>query len=250
MKKRNFKRCSIIKVPEKEIKEHYHLIKQYQRFELSGIPTRFWLPNSEIKVGFKNAIGITQNIKNAILVLANEWCANTSVQFVEETNPANYDVLVSFIKNGGMGSVIGNRSKIFASLGKPSMNLDPTWGIEEGFENKIGYKYEYLRGTIRHEFGHALGFIHEHQRSDRPWVWNKAWMKSHIKLLGLGGWRSIVNNYIKKENDLNNTKSSFDFDSVMIYGFSAKTNFQGISVDDKNYLSALDIETVNLIYPK
>ena len=50
---------------------------------------------------------------------------------------------------------MGNTSQIVVDLNKPTMIL-----------NLRGMSAKLQRSTVLHEFGHALGLYHEHQRSD------------------------------------------------------------------------------------
>ena len=77
--------------------------------------------------------------------------AMTSIAF-EPTPQADY---------GTYSSYLGTDSRRFSRTGRPSMYLvfDP--------DDANNTDQEFQR-VILHEFGHALGLIHEHMRPDRP----------------------------------------------------------------------------------
>jgi hypothetical protein len=77
--------------------------------------------------------------------------------------------------------------------------------------------------TIVHEFGHAIGMIHEHQTPyNNPIVWNTQYLYSYF-----GGapnyWSKsdIDYNIINRYANMNLNGSDFDGDSIMKYSFSS-----------------------------
>jgi hypothetical protein len=78
-------------------------------------------------------------------------------------------IRISFRLRGQAWSMIGNEA-LSVPANKPTMNLG--WLDDDKDYDAIQYK-----GTgqvVLHEFGHAMGMIHEHQNpSDNPIVWNE-----------------------------------------------------------------------------
>lgn len=70
--------------------------------------------------------------------------------------------------------------------------------------------YEFQRGVVAHEFGHALGFHHEQTRPDRD---------QHVRILTENVHPQMRYNF-KKYNwqMINNFNVSYDYESVMHYG--------------------------------
>ncbi|KFM81530.1 Astacin-like metalloprotease toxin, partial [Stegodyphus mimosarum] len=98
------------------------------------------------------------------------------------------------------------------------------WGRMEMGEQELslGYGCEYL-ATIIHELMHAIGFEHEHNRSDRD---------DYLYI----NWYNIPkdkhHNFKKLEPQENRLLSDFDFDSIMLYGSSAFSS--------KKYLKSME----------
>ncbi|XP_063745671.1 hatching enzyme 1.2-like isoform X2 [Eleginops maclovinus] len=104
------------------------------------------------------------------------------------------------------------------------------------------------RGTVQHELLHALGFHHEHTRSDRD---------RYVRI----NWKNIpsasVNNFNKMNT--NNLNTPYDYSSVMHYGrtffasaFGADTITpipdSSVPIGQRNGMSYIDIVRINKLY--
>ena len=90
-----------------------------------------------------------------ILEWASEWSKYCAVQFHKIDTPIGSDIRVNFNQKGSWSYIGTDATQI--PLESFTMNL--------GFIDK---------GTVLHEFGHALGLIHEHQSPFRGgFEWNK-----------------------------------------------------------------------------
>ena len=96
-------------------------------------------PNGIVYYSF--ASDITSLHQKAFLDAATDWSTFANVIFVRRTTQPNY----LFVQNDA-----GNSSGV-GMLGGPQDFLINAW----------------TRATLCHELGHALGLVHEHQRSDR-----------------------------------------------------------------------------------
>lgn len=102
---------------------------------------------------------------------------------------------------------------------------------------------EQIRRPILHEFGHALGCIHEHQSPAANIKWNEQVV---IRTYAQGGWDepTVRENLFKKYSSGTITNSQFDRESIMLYpidplftldGFSAEWNTE-LSENDKLFI--------------
>ncbi|NXC12917.1 ASTL metalloendopeptidase, partial [Corythaeola cristata] len=105
------------------------------------------------------------------------------------------------------------------------------------------------KGVIQHELDHALGFLHEHSRSDRD---------KHVKIM----WEYISPadrpDFRKFENS-RNLGLPYDYSSVMHYGPYTFTNTTGkativpipdesVPIGQRQGLSNLDVAKINKLY--
>ncbi|XP_072218007.1 low choriolytic enzyme-like isoform X2 [Leuresthes tenuis] len=102
-------------------------------------------------------------------------------------------------------------------------------------------------GIVQHELMHALGFYHEHTRSDRD---------QYVKI----NWDNVKKYYVRnfKKMDTDNLGTSYDYSSVMQYGrtafgMSGKETIipipdNSVEIGQRKRLSATDILRINKLY--
>lgn len=129
-----------------------------------------WVPGQVVRVAFN---GGDKALYEKIAAVANRWVSeadvNLRLRFANETgryinwtqDDAVYaaEIRIAFYSDarGGNWSHVGtdsvNPNLVGGSPGQASMNL-------QGFDRQLPFGWE---ATTLHEFGHALGFEHEHQ---------------------------------------------------------------------------------------
>ncbi|MFG1379136.1 hypothetical protein [Xanthobacter autotrophicus] len=123
-----------------------------------------WGPKRRLSVGF---ISGSAAVRQLVADMAVAWCetgADLSFDFWidPDVDPGPADIRVSFVQDGSSWSVLGTTARQIAR-DEPTMNFG--WLTEELAEDKA-------RSVILHEFGHALGLIHEHQNPHVPVAWD------------------------------------------------------------------------------
>jgi hypothetical protein len=153
-------------------------------------------------------------------------------------DPEKYDIRIDFNSTKGSYSLIGTDAQYTSN--PETMNLgwidapsdftfiynDKEYYIPEDATNLTGGGNK-IGGTILHEFGHALGMIHEHQSPfNNPFIWNvdtiykeysgppNSWSIQDIK-------DNFLNNYGDQVELYNG--SSFDPYSIMKYAMGSST---------------------------
>lgn len=180
-------------------------------------------------------------LREKIKKAAKEWekYANLSLDFIDN-GEANIRVLLT--DKGGCNSVVGT----------VALQINPeekTMNIDSNFFYSNGVCYDYaLISTIQHEFGHAIGLLHEHSYKGKM-QWNKAVVyKEGAKV----GWDSAQVNYqIFRENDALYT-NGFKYDplSIMHYGYPASWTTNNVEIKENFKISEGDKESIGYYYPK
>lgn len=162
-------------------------------------------------------------------------------------------VRVSF-NQPGYWSLLGQGSIVYAKQDEASLNL-------EDFDKADPAKIEaapWAQGVIMHEFGHALGLMHEHQSpvSDCDHEFN--WDYINQKLSGPpNNWDkdTISTNMAPYTGDnLKLMTTDFDIHSIMLYHFPPEYYLKGDKSDcyipeENNTISAADRDTIEYMYP-
>jgi len=172
-----------------------------------------WAPGDTIWVGWQENDPADTPLRNKVKKYASGWTApklaNLTIAFTDNADDA--DVRISF-RSRGSWSVLGTTCREIPRE-RPTMNFG--WLRTANDEE--------ARRVVLHEFGHALGLIHEHQNPGGTIPWNKeqvyrdlsgppnSWDKATID-------RNMFQPYDKNETNFTNV----DPKSIMMYPIPAK----------------------------
>lgn len=204
---------------------------------LAMMTGKFWSPGTILKVRFLSG---SDWQKNKVKQMAPFWSTfgNIGVQFVDS---GDCHILIDFNPTVGSWSYIGTDSKYFADQGQASMNLG--WITDNRSDDD-------LRQVILHEFGHALGAVHEHESPYANIPWNREQVYKD-----LGG---PPNNWDKAKVDQNmftlytlDTVQATQFDpkSIMLYYYPPNWTTDGKGTAYNVSLSDADKAYVKFCYP-
>lgn len=198
-----------------------------------------WRPGEIITVSFLDGDrAIQQKVKQAALAWVAPGMANLTLQFLHQKTKG--DIRISF-KYAGSWSVLGTSCRRMPNRRKPTMNFG--WLDGNSSDDEI-------RRVVCHEFGHALGLVHEHQNPGGAIAWNR---EQVIKdLSGAPNFwpidvieHNMFEPYARSETNF----TTLDPCSIMMYPIPAKWTYDGFSTDLNTNLSALDREFIRSQYP-
>jgi serralysin len=206
--------------------------------QASGKRWLFWEKSK--KILYVSFIDGDTMVQQKVKSIAKEWekyCGKVFV-FVNNPNEQNIqpDITISF-KESGSWSLIGKESRTKV----PSMNL--------GWLTPNTNDDEYRR-VVLHEFGHALGLVHEHQNPNNHISWNKENVYAYYKQKY--GWtkQTTYYNFFEKYSVNQMNSSAFDSLSIMMYEIPEIFTTNGFHTKSNIQLSEMDKKWIGIIYPK
>jgi serralysin len=208
------------------------------RKQASGKRWLFWKQTKkQLYISFTDG---DKKVQEKVKQTAKEWEKYCGKEFIFSDFPnqaTEADITISF-KDKTSWSLIGTDSKTTV----PSMNLG--WLT-------INTSDEEYKRVVLHEFGHALGLVHEHQNPDNnPIQWNKENVYAFYKQKF--GWSKKVTyaNFFEKYTVNQMNSSDFDAKSIMMYEIPELFTTNGFHTIANTQLSETDKEWIGRIYPK
>lgn len=199
---------------------------------------RMWSPGEVITVGFATN-ETTPFVINKVKQFAKQWetIANVKFQFVDLSQAK---VRVGFAKDGTSWSWIG-RDVVTNTFNQKTVNF--------GWFDDNTPDAEFSR-VVLHEFGHVLGFIHEHQSPNANIPWDKEKVYAFLGAPPNNWDRAKVDAQVFAKYSQSSTNSSvYDPSSIMHYFFSADLTTNGMSLPGNTTFSPIDKAFSKQVYP-
>jgi hypothetical protein len=193
----------------------------------------FWGRGARLTVGFLEG---SVQLQRRVAQIAAHWPKDTGADFDFEfwieinRDPRDANIRIAFKPDKGSWSQVG-RYALAVKRDEPTMNLG--WMTTELVEDKA-------QAVVLHEFGHAIGLIHEHLNPSQLIDWNVGNVVSDLRRTQ--GWddETIQANMFARYSSQEVFATDVDPQSIMMYPIPPRWTNNGFSTDFNSGLTEKD----------
>jgi serralysin len=204
---------------------------------MAVVATKLWKPGRQLRVRFMD--NPSQTVRQKIEKYAHEWEKYISVRFVFG-NSSSAEIRITTTAGLGSWSYLGTDNLLIPG-NKATMNY--------GWFTSSTPDDEFKRTTL-HEFGHALGCIHEHMNPLGNIPWNREAVYRYY--MTTQGWtkEDVDAQVLAKYNAASLNIGVYDPKSIMHYPVPKELTIgQNFSVGWNKKLSTQDKKFIRQMYP-
>lgn len=202
------------------------------------LKANMWVSGEEITIRFLEG---DRGLRARVRSVAERWVAPgmANLKFVFQDNGPT-DIRIAFAQGAGSWSYIGTGCR---QIQEPHSTMNYGWLTPDSTADEI-------ESVVLHEFGHALGLIHEHQNPVGGVKWNRATV-----IADLSGppnnWDSatIENNMFRRYPADGVIASPVDRLSIMMYPIPSAWTLDGFETALNSKLSETDVDVIRQAYP-
>ncbi len=204
--------------------------------EMAAETAKLWKPNETLKIFFFGSDNATDE---KVLRYASIWSEHCSVNFKRTNNIDEAQIWVGYHAPGS-----------WSYIGTDALGVDKREAtINFGWLSDNLPEPEYMQ-VVLHEFGHALGLIHEHQSPDIKMDWDKNVVYNYYAL-NYGWSKDDVDTNVFQEYDQTIIRySEVDKDSIMGYYLPPEFTKNKQSFPFNYDLSDMDKRYIRELYPE
>lgn len=198
---------------------------------------KLWPPGKVLKIRFLEG---SEALQAKVLKAAKSWLVDgVNLQMEQVGAGEKADIRIRFNAAGGSWSYVGTDCANIAA-GQPTMNLG--WATLETPEKDFS-------SVVIHEFGHALGLLHEHNHPGARIKWDESAVRAELGSEP-NNWdeETIRSNVFEKFEASQVITTDFDAVSVMIYTVPPTWTKDGASFMPSSKLSPGDAATILKLY--
>lgn len=191
----------------------------------------------QLKIYFEDLDDTT--VINKLFIVIRKWTAVTGISFKQANLTSESDIRIAFRQGGGYQSIVGSLADSMKTAG----NYSPTMWLADLDKQS---SEEFVR-VVLHEFGHAIGLLHELQNINSLIQWDSAKVYAYFNTV-----------YKWSEKDVNEQvltpvkfgeATAFDPHSIMIYAIPDSLMKNHPTISWPADLSSTDRRKIKLVYP-
>jgi Matrixin len=203
----------------------------------AGEHRRFWGTGMILRVRFLDGPELASRVMDA----AESWTDHAHLYF-QVVSEGDAEIRVTFEGNGN-SSALGTDATLTDRYppGAPTMCLA---------EIPVAESSARVDRIARHEFGHAIGLVHEHSSPAAGIRWDKAAVYAALTSPPHCWTREMVEQNVFRKYEYETTNSTaFDPKSIMLYPVPPEWTQDRVAFPHNTSLSETDMEFVRRIYP-
>lgn len=197
-----------------------------------------WKPGRIITISFLDDL---HGLSDAVRAVADSWLTQTeaNLEFQWRKDTTNTDLRISF-RYAGSWSLVGTYAAAETDPTRPTMNF--------GWLDVQSSPLE-IQEVVLHEFGHALGLVHEHQNPASPIPWDRDAV-IHALSGPPNNWTvEQIEDNVLRGYDLSQVRATrFDPASIMLYPVDPAWTIGGFQTQRNTKLSPDDVQLIREIY--
>jgi serralysin len=196
-----------------------------------------WPPRAIIRAAFLDG---DPRLHKRVEAIAQTWFAHAKLTLYFGAAVSRADIRISFSEPGVSWSCIGTDCHLIPA-GQATMNYG--WLTPDSAPDEVSR-------VVLHEFGHALGCIHEHQNPAGGILWNKATVYEYYSRPPNSWSRAEVDRNIFDAYAADLTvQTQVDPASIMMYPIPKGFTLDGFEVGWNTQLSPVDKGFIRQMYP-
>lgn len=206
---------------------------------LAALSAKVWQSGSQLRCRFLHGTAIQCRFVEKYARIWEQY-ANIYFRFVTSDDA---DIRIAFHSGEGSWSAVGTDALCSEYFPKHQPTMNFGWLGDDTDEQ------EYQR-VVLHEFGHALGCVHEHQSPNATLEWNESEiLKAYAGPPNFWSEEEIKHNILRRKPASEIHATDFDPFSIMLYNFDGKLFHDGIGTRFNTSLSNKDKEMILHLYP-